>query len=333
MSDAEGFYRPLGRVKTEGSSLICDWSASGAEFVLEDCDGDIFVTFDAQGCAGQYLTVFVDGEKTADVVLAKNKNTYQVAENLTKDTHTVRIVAQYAKQTGNLHAIKFRGTLGMATPSNTYVEIIGDSITCGALLSPMNGNYATAAYAYTAMNLLDSDYAICSKGGQALSVPSRASGFYKNFNSGRDSELYVPSREADIIIVNLIVNDNWQWYKQNNNVVDETGTWSYENFDVGVAEFFETLEGIHDMENTPILFVFGCNWTEKSKNFVAYDRLMVLFDEIYYDKYDIKTVRLTGDASASDGGHPNAVAAKIQGEELTAFLRENYPDIFPAEAE
>ena len=333
MADAEGFYRPLGRVKTEGTSLICDWSASGAEFVLEDCDGDIFVTFDAQGCAGQYLTAFVDGEKTADIVLAKNQNTYKVAEDLPQDTHTVRIVAQYAKQTGNLCAIKFRGTLGTASPADTYVEIIGDSITCGALLSPMNGNYATSAYAYVAMDELESDYAICSRGGQALSVPSRASGFYKAFNSGRDSELYVPSRTADLIVVNLIVNDNWQWYKQNNNVVDESGTWSYENFDAGVAEFFETLEGIHDMENTPIVFVFGCNWTEKSKNFVAYDRLMVLFDEIYYEKYDIKTVRLTGDASASDGGHPCAEAAYIQGQELAAFLRENYPDLFPTEAE
>ncbi len=332
MADAEGYYRPLGRVKTQGTSLVCDWSASGAEFVL-DCEGDVFVTFDAQGCAGQYLTSFVDGVKCRDIVLAKGENTYTVAEGLKKGTHTVRIVAQYAKQTGNMNAIKFKGEIGTATLSDTYVEIIGDSITCGALLSPNNGNYATAAYSYVAMNALNSDYAICSKGGQALSVPSRASTFYKVFNSGRGTELYTPSRKADLIVVNLIVNDNWQWYKQNNNVVDETGTWSYENFDAGVAEFFETLESIHDMENTPILFVFGCNTTEKSKNFTALNRLKVLFDEIYYDKYDLKTVTLTGDASASDGGHPCAEAAQLQGEELTAFILENYPTIFPNSAQ
>lgn len=332
MADADGYYRPLGRVKTAGTSLVCDWSASGAEFVL-DCEGDVFVTFDAQGCAGQYLTSFVDGVKCKDIVLVKGENTYTVAEDLNKGTHTVRIVAQYAKQTGNMNVIKFKGELGTASLSDTYVEIIGDSITCGALLSPSNGDYATAAYAYVAMDALNSDYAICSKGGQPLSVPSRASTFYKMFNTGRDDTLYTPSREADIIIVNLIVNDNWQWYKQNNNVVDETGTWSYANFDAGVAEFFETLEGIHDMENTPILFVFGCNTTERSKNFTAINRLKVLFDEIYYEKYDLKTVTLTGDASASDGGHPCAEAAQLQGEELTAFLRENYPTLFPADTQ
>ena len=330
MGDAAGKYRPLGRVKTEGDTLICDWSASGAEFVL-DCEDNVYVTFNAGSSAGEYLTSFVDGVKAFDIILEKGVNTYLVAENLTKGEHTVRIVAQYAQKTGAMNAVRFKGELKTASPSDTFVEIIGDSITCGALLSPQNGNYATASYAYVAMNALDSDYATCSRGGQALSVPSGASGFYSKFNGNRSSEAYVPARTADLIVVNLIVNDNWQWYKQNNNVVDEEGTWSYENFDKGVAEFFATLESIHDLENTPIVFVFGCNWTEKSKNFVAYDRLMILFDEIYYDKYDIKTVRLTGDASASDGGHPNAAAAQIQGQELAAFLRENYSDLFPAE--
>ncbi len=211
--------------------------------------------------------------------------------------------------------------------------VSGDSITCGALLAPLNGDYATAACAYVSMNALDSDYAICSRGGQALSVSSRASNFYDKFNGKRSDEAYVPTREADLIIVNLVVNDNWQWYKQNNNVVDEEGTWSYANFDAGVAEFFETLDSIHGLEDTPVLFVFGCNTTDRSKNFTAINRLKVLFEEIYYDMYDLKTVTLTGDASASDGGHPCAEAAQKQGEELTAFLRENFPTIFPADAQ
>lgn len=323
MAEAAEYCRVLGRTKMSGDSLICDWSACGAEFAM-DCVGDVQLTF-TYGGGGGYLTVFVDDAFYKDIQLSSGVKTYTVAEDLEQGFHMIRIVTQYAKHKGSFDKIQVDGSLIKLPQSEAYVEIIGDSITCGAYLSPTGSDYATKSYAYIAMNKLDADYSICAKGGMPMSVPSSINSTYPYYNNDRDDSAYVPTRQADLIIVNLGTNDNWQWYSQAQNNVDHE-TFNYENFDAGVATFFENLDKIHGEKAVPILFVFGC--TTNPKYTVGTDRLQELINNVYIPAgYDVQMAFLPTDRSGKDG-HPSESGAKKQGEALAEYLKENYAEIF-----
>ena len=177
------------------------------------------------------------------------------------------------------------------------------------------------------MSKLDADYAICAKGGMPLSVPSTINDTYPYFNKNRDNSLYTPERKADLIIVNLGTNDNWQWYlatDKTNDVNHEV--FNYENFDAGMKTFIENLDKIHGEKEVPILFVFGCTTVDTRK--VATDRMQELITDVYIPAgYDIKMAFLPTNRDGKDG-HPDAKGGQAQGEALAEFLKTNYPEIF-----
>lgn len=326
MADAKDYYRPLGRVKESGTSLICDWNASGAEFAM-DCVGDVKLTFNFSGDSNKYMSVFIDDTFSEDFELLPGNLTYTIAQDLPEGFHVIRVVVQNPQIKGAISKITLTGKLVKNAASDVFVEYIGDSITCGAFLSPTGGDYATKGHAYIALNKLGVDYAICARGGQPFSLPSNVTSLYSNYNGKRDSSDYVPTRKADLLIVNLGTNDNWQWYSQTgktNNPNHET--FNYENFDKGAAEFFEMIDKIHGEKAVPILFVFGC--TTNPKYTMGTDRMQKLIKEVYIPAgYDIQIAFLTTNRDGKDG-HPNEAGAKQQGEDLANYLKEHYPEIF-----
>ncbi len=324
MADAKGLYRALGRVKESGTALLCDWNASGAEFAME-CVGDVSMSFNCIDGAGSYLTVFVDDAFYKDILLTQGIRNYTIAEDLEEGFHMIRVVAQYAQKRGAINKITLCGKLVKNAQSDVYVEVIGDSITCGAYLSPTTNDYATKGYAYIALNKLGVDYSICARGGLPMSLPSSVNSMYPTYNSNRDNSAYEPTRKADLIIVNLGTNDNWQWYKQADNKTDHE-TFNYANFDAGMATFFENLDKIHGEKAVPILFVFGC--TTNPKYTVGTDRMQELIKTVYVPAgYDVEIAFLTTNRDGKDG-HPNEAGAKQQGEDLAKYLKEHYPEIF-----
>ena len=322
MAEASAFCRILGRTRMSGNSLLCDWNACGAEFAM-DCEGDVEITFTGSG--NGMLIVYVDDVLYKDIPIQNGKKTYKVAEGLEKGFHMIRVITSYSNYNGSMDAIRFEGKPIKLSQSDAYVEIIGDSITCGAFLSSTGGDYSAKGYAYIAMKKLDADYAICAKGGMPLALPSTINDTYPYFNKNRDNSEYVPERKADLIIVNLGTNDNWQWYKQANNQLDHE-TFNYENFDAGMETFIKNLDKIHGEKAVPILFVFGCTTVESRK--IATDRMQELIKNVYVPAgYDIDMVFLPLNREGKDG-HPDAAGAQKQGDALAAYLKENYSEIF-----
>ncbi len=324
MAQAKGYYRELGRVKESNGVLLCDWNATGAEFVA-DCVGDVKMTFSYTSGSSKYLAVYVDDAFYKDIVLSSGTKTYTIAEDLPKGLHVIRVVTGYTRGKGSMNDISFVGKLIKNPASDVYVEILGDSITSGAFLSPDESDYAPKAYAYLAMEKLNVDYAICAQGGMPMCLPSSINSTYPFFNKNRDNSLYVPNRKADLVIINLGTNDNWQWFKQANNKTDHE-VFNYEAFDAEMATFFANLDKIHGEKAVPILFVFGC--TTNPNYTVGTDRMQELIKNVYIPAgYDIEIAFLTTNRAGKDG-HPNAVGAKQQSEDLVAFLKNTYPEIF-----
>ena len=322
MAEARDLYRALGRTKILNSSLICDWNACGAEFAM-DCEGDVEITFTGSGTG--YLIVYVDDVFYKDIAIQNGKRNYTVAEDLQKGFHMIRVITSYSNYMGSMDAIRLDGSLIKLSQGEAYVEIIGDSITCGAFLGPTGNDYSASGYAYIAMKKVDADYAICAKGGMPLSIPSTINDVYPYFNKNRDNTPYEPERTADLIIVNLGTNDNWQWYKQADNKLDHD-VFNYENFDAGMETFIKNLDKIHGEKAVPILFVFGCTTVDSRK--VATDRMQELIKDVYIPAgYDIDVVFLPTNRAGKDG-HPDAAGAKQQGEALAEYLKTNYSEIF-----
>ncbi len=324
LAEAKPYVRVFGRSKMAGDSLICDWNGCGIEMAL-DCEGDVELTYTYSGGEGQYISVFLDDMPYCDIPCLSGTRTVKIAEGLEKGFHIIRVITQFAQKKATFDKLRFDGSMIKLSQSDAYVEIIGDSITCGAFLSPEGSDYFTAGYAYIAMKKLDADYAVCARGGMPLSLPTTINDTYPYYNKNRDNTPYTPERTADLIIVNLGTNDNWQWYKQANNKLDHE-TFNFENFDAGMETFIKNLDKIHGEKQVPILFVFGCTTVDTRK--VATDRMQELINDVYIPAgYDIQMAFLPNNRSGKDG-HPDAAGAQKQGEALAEYLKTNYPEIF-----
>ena len=145
MLEASEFYRPLGRTAMFGTSLTCDWTAAGVEFKLL-CKGDVSLVITSSTSTNTF-TIEVDDVVTEKHFLVnKGTGTYTVASGLEAGYHTVKILAE--KGYGNnaaVDSVTFTGELVEADKKDIYIEVIGDSITCGSGLGE-NGNDGTAAY-------------------------------------------------------------------------------------------------------------------------------------------------------------------------------------------
>ena len=325
MLEAQAFYRSLGRIAILGTSLACDWTASGVEFKLL-CKGDVSLTITSATSTNTF-TIEVDDVITEKYFpVNKGSGTYTVASKLEAGYHTVKILAEkgYGNNT-TIDSITFTGELVKTDKKDVYIEVVGDSITCGAGLGE-SGNDGTAAYAYLAIDELDVDYTICSNGGMGIAFAGSETNIfskvypYQNFK--RDDTPYTPTRTPDLIIVNLHTNDNWQWYSNAKNAENEK--YNYSAFDIMFDDMIMTFTNLYG-KDISMLFVFGCMANELYENATIRSKELIKLKYIP-DGYNIKTVTLTTNR-AGDASHPNIEGAKTQGRELAEFIRKNYPEL------
>ncbi len=327
MAEAEGLYRPLGRTAMIGTSQTCDWTASGAEF-LADCQGEVKIGFTALGKV--CLTVVVDGQETKDFAVEAGTKSYTVAKDLAPGLHTIRIVAQYSYTRASLDKIEITGVLEKATPSKTYIEFIGDSVTCGSGLATDGSQDGTKAYAYVAADILGVDYSICANGGMGIAFSGDdgtnvVDNVYPFQNAKRDNTPYTPTRTPSLVVINLHTNDNWQWYSNVKNKTDDA-RFNYENFDAAFDKLIGTIDDLYGEKKSSMLFVFGC--MANPSYTVATDRVCKLVEEKYRPAgYDMEIVTLTTDRSGLSS-HPAAKGAQKQGEELAVHIQNLYPWLF-----
>ena len=330
MLEASEFYRPLGRTAMLGTALTCDWTAAGVEFKLL-CKGDVALTITSATSTNTF-TIEVDDVITQKHFLVnKGASTYTIASGLEAGYHTVKIIGE--KGYGNnatVDSITFTGEIVEADKKDIYVEVIGDSITCGAGLGE-SGNDGTAAYAYLALDELDVDYSICSNGGMGLAYSGSESNVFSKVypyqNLKRDETPYSPTRTPDLIIINLHTNDNWQWYsntpKDNRNV--ETEKYNYATFDTAFDDMIKTFTDLYG-NDVPMLFVFGCMANPNYENATTRSKELIKLKYVP-EGYDMEIVTLTTNREGN-ASHPNAEGAKIQGGELASFIKGTYTDLF-----
>ena len=333
MKDAEGLFNPLGRTVMVGTALTVDWTGAGAAFSAE-CKGDFIITFNA-GSNSIYLRVEVDGEITKNFKLTKGQHDYVIASGLEEGLHSIRIVSEpgYGKwNCSELLSVTLTGKLREEKPKDVYIEFIGDSITHGAGLSSMldsngkNTNDGTLTYAYVAIDQLDVDYSIMANGGMGFAFAADMENLvnlrYMYQCDKRNTDPYVPTRTPDLIVINLHTNDNYQWFLKKN---PDQSVFNAA-FDKEVDALLASFDQLYGEKKVPILFVFGCMAT--SSYTTATDRLQELIKTKYLPAgYDIETVTLTTDRTGA-ASHPTVAGAKVQGDELAAYIKSTYYYMF-----
>jgi hypothetical protein len=314
-----------------GTSLACDWTAAGVEFKFL-CKGDISLEITAANAVTTF-TIEIDNEiMYRHFPVSYGSGTYTVASGLEAGYHTIKIVSE--KGYGNnvtIDSVTFTGEILKVEEKDIYIEVVGDSITCGAWLGEGGvGNDGTVAYAYLALDELDVDYSICSNSGMGIAYSASETNIFSKVypyqNLTRDQSTYVPTRTPDLVVVNLHTNDNWQWYS--NTPEDRNGEnekYNFATFDAAFDDMIKTFTDLYG-KDTPMLFVFGCMANENYENATLRSKYLIKRKYVA-EGYDIKIVNLTTNREAS-GSHPNNEGARIQGTELAAFIRTNYPHFF-----
>ena len=332
MLEASKYYRALGRTTMLNTSLTCDWTAAGAEFKLL-CKGNIFIGITAANSTTTF-TVEVDDSTQKYFLVNKGSGQYTIASGLEPGYHTIKILGE--KGYGNnatIDSITFTGELAYVSQKDVYIEVVGDSITCGAGLGNLNGqlvNDGVAAYAYVALDELDVDYSICSNGGMGIIYSGSESNIFSKIypyqNNKRNTEAYAPTRTPDLIIVNLHTNDNWQWFSNTpENRNGENEKYNYATFDAAFDNMIKTFTDLYG-KDVPMLFVYGCMANEQYENATVRSKELIKLKYIP-DGYDMEIVTLTTDRSGSSS-HPALAGAAIQGAELAEFIRNTYTDLF-----
>lgn len=210
----------LGRCNIYGTTVSSDWSGGGFEIRLKLDEAD--VTLNYKLSAHQYMVLYVDGVQVQRFNMNKNQESIKLP--VPAGEHTVMLVKDSETRTDgfsmDLVSLTFSGQV-LERPADKpyYIEVIGDSISCGdgALGKYEYGKSWTAAdhsatnsFSWFAAQMLNADYSIVGKGGIGLITqagPKNMIELYKYINGYRDETVYKPTRIPDIVVVELSGND------------------------------------------------------------------------------------------------------------------------------
>ncbi len=249
ISDNEGIkvYEPtadnvklLGRAYYDDfdGELICAYSGTGCEFTVTAKSAVITVKGDTAARANNNdnaarFAVYVDGERTEDIMLDEQQKAITVFSGEEKKTATISLVklSETANSTLSVDSIEINGgEIAPTTQKDLYIEFVGDSITCGYGVDDEDRNHhfststedCTKAYAYKTAEKLNADYSLVSISGYGI-----ISGYTNNpdkksasqlmplhynkvgFSYSRDlgSFKWDFARQPDVVVINLGTND------------------------------------------------------------------------------------------------------------------------------
>ena len=137
-TELDNHVRYLGRTTPTKNGVGCDFTASGFEFSAY-MEGEVSLTFTTSASSSAldvYLTVFIDDARQAErlCVAPTSTGTVTIANFDKPGIHKVRVLRQTEAQfaLGELNALKFKGYFQEKPKEREhYIEIIGDSLTCG----------------------------------------------------------------------------------------------------------------------------------------------------------------------------------------------------------
>jgi hypothetical protein len=185
-----------------------------------------------------YWEIEIDGQPVEKMALGTGSHLYKIASALPSGPHTVRLVrateAVYGPTQFHGFQLNQGGSLLPGTMPVHRLEIIGDSITCGAVNEALPGSRDPGntvengylAYGVDAARKLDADYRCVSWGGRKMWPNKTIPSVYEmtiptEKGSAWDLSQWVP----EAILINLSTNDF------SHGPVDEAGwTGAYEKF-------------------------------------------------------------------------------------------------------
>ena len=236
LNNTANFLKKLDpRMEATASSITCDWSASGIEFVA-DCRGTVefkvnanakAYTVNGESVKGCYFKVYVDGKEYrtggSPYYAVDGEGTITV-KGIPDGTHTIKLVKAtgYTLANADLLSVSLVGSVVDTAPANKelFIEYVGDSMSCGwGVIGDHNGAYtsqdATLAFPYLISEKLGADYSIIGLSGQGLiynttGMPNITNG-YKYASPLRSTGTeYGFERKADVIVINADTNDGYQ---------------------------------------------------------------------------------------------------------------------------
>ena len=307
----------FGRPYYDNGRLVLDHSASGAEvkFYGSNLSVDLVAA-----PATIILDVYIDGEFYNSVKVARN-STYKLAKDLEEKEHFVRFIKGASTASGKI-LVSSINTDGVILKHDyefkLSIEIIGDSITCGAGILVSNGENTTytnsdvgKAYSYQCISLLDADYSfVCTEGICAKarnSVPMNSIEMYQVMSLNNRSS-YDFNKHFDIVIINLGTND--ASYILNN------PSYANEFYD----DYLELITLVRSKNvDAEIICIYGHMGT--------YARVT---NDI---KKAVQTMNDNGDEKVhffqvssnnnGGGGHPDIEGGEKQGAELAQYIKNN----------
>ncbi len=217
--------------------LICAYSGTGCEFTATAKSVAITVKGDTAARANNNdnaarFAIYVDGERTEDIMLDELQKTINVFSGDTEKTATVSLVklSETANSTLSVDSITVDGSIAPTAEKDLYIEFVGDSITCGYGVDDEDRNHhfststedCTKAYGYKTAEKLGADYSLVSISGYGIisgytNNPDKKSAsqlmplHYEKvgFSYSRDlgSFKWDFARQPDAVVINLGTND------------------------------------------------------------------------------------------------------------------------------
>lgn len=213
-----------GRVqRLDNGSVRYDWVGVYLQTDFTGSSVSIRVSEDGES----YHNVFIDGQLKGKIqITGKEPHDVMLADKLSKGTHRLRLQkcteGEYGRMTVYSLTAKGKGSFKAVPKKDRFIEIIGDSYTCGYgtegasekehfKLSTENCN---KAYACLIANYFDADYAIVAHSGMGMArnyagktmktMTHRYPLLFDDHDSiGYDFTAYKP----DLVIINLGTND------------------------------------------------------------------------------------------------------------------------------
>ena len=342
-------YKPLGRTQMIFGQLAADWTAAGIAFEAT-CKGEVSINMTVND--SRKFTVVVDGVERKDVVMKSGDNV--IATGLEYGKHSFSIMNQEGYSViVDINGVTLCGKYEEAPrDSELMIEYIGDSVA--------HGGDGLLNYAYLSAKALGADYTIMANSGMGLkwgtdhdaANVNRSMKKYPFLNDKeRGTILYTGyTRAADLVVIGLNTNDNYRFsvqYKENREAYKASHpnfTWPEVDADSQAftatkmqelgAEFELLISEIekHHGKDVPIILARGMMETDDALYLTSVNYLTKLIEEEWQGKYGnhtIKVARLTSDRSGY-ANHPSQAGAAVQGAELAAFIRAEFPDLIPA---
>ena len=177
-----------------------------------------------------YHNVFVDGKWIKKIkVSGKDQQTITLADKLAKGTHTLRLQkcteGEYGCTTVKELIVDKNATLTAVKPKARFIEVIGDSYTCGFGTESNNRTdpfkleteNCNLAYGCLVANYFDADYALVAHSGHGIirhygdsvrvSVNNMPDRWMRIFDEHGDETYEFKAYTPDLVMINLGTND------------------------------------------------------------------------------------------------------------------------------